>query len=62
MEKFCDIIGNLGLAIVLDLELLLVELAEAVNAATDVFEIQERARVVVMSELDQKDCVSLVGL
>ena len=39
MEKFCDIIGNLGLAIVLDLELLLVELAEAVNAATDVLEI-----------------------
>ena len=62
MEELSDIIGNLCLAIVLDLELLLVELAEAVNAATDVFEIQERARVVVMSELDQKDCVSLVGL
>ena len=62
MEELSDIIGNLCLAIVLDLELLLVKLAEAVNAATDVFEIQERARVVVMSELDQKDCVSLVGL
>ena len=62
MEKLSDIIGYLSLAIVLDLKLLLVELAETVNAAANVFEIQEGTRVVVMSELNQKDRVSLVGL
>ena len=39
LEELGDIIGDLSLPIVLDLQLLLVELAESVNAATDIFEI-----------------------
>ena len=62
MEKFSDIIGNLSLSIVLDLELLFVELAESVDAAANVFKIQEGARVVVCSELNKQNCMSLVGL
>ena len=41
LEKFGDIILHLGLAIILDLELLLVELAQAVDASPDVVEVQE---------------------
>ncbi len=62
MEKFGHIVGNLGFPIVLDLKFLFVELAEAVHAPTNVLEIQEGARVVVMRELDQQDGVALVRL
>ncbi len=39
LEELGNIIGDLSLPIILDLELLLVELAEPVHAATDILEI-----------------------
>ncbi len=60
MEELSDIIGDFLLSIVLDLELLLVELAESVNAAADIVVVKVGARVVIMSELNHQDCVSLV--
>ena len=59
-EKLGHIVGDFLLTLALDLELLFVELAEAVNTATNVFVVEEGAGVVVMSELNQEDCVTLV--
>ena len=62
MEELCDIVRDLGLAIILYLELLFIELAQSVDAPADVVVVQERARVVVGSELKQQDRVALVRL
>ena len=62
MEKFGDIIRHLFLSFVLYLELLFVELAQTVDASANVIVVEEGTRVVIMSELDQKDGVALVGL
>lgn len=62
MEEFSNVILHLVLSIILYLELLFVELAQAVDASADVVVVEEGARVVIMCELNQKDGVTLVGL
>ncbi len=62
MEEFSNVILHLVLSIVLYLELLFIELAQAVDASADVVVVEECARVVIMSKLYQQDGVSLVGL
>ncbi len=62
MEELSNVILHLVLSIVLYLKLLFIELAQAVNASADVVVVEECARVVIMSKLNQQDGVSLVGL
>ena len=61
-EQLGYVVGNLRFVSVLDLELLLVELAEAVDALADVVVVEESARRVVLRELKKKDRVTLVLL
>ncbi len=61
LEKLGHIVAYLGgLAVMRDLQFLLIKLAEAVYALADVVVVQEGAGVVILCELEQQDSVTLV--